>query len=87
MQEANVLENSTSPPFHWQQGCQRQTRILKRKKPMPSQLESQEKPPFDISKASETVAERRLERAAEESAEKAEKTEQRYDSEHDIFTK
>jgi len=54
---------------------------------MPDQLESRETPKFDISKASETVAEKRLDRAAEESAEKAEKTEQRYDSEHDIFTK
>jgi hypothetical protein len=54
---------------------------------MPDQLESHETPTFDISKASETLAEKRLDRAAEESAERAEKTEQRYDREHDIFTK
>ena len=34
-----------------------------------------------------TVEEKELDRIADEAAERAEKTEQRYDSEHDIFTK
>jgi hypothetical protein len=54
---------------------------------MPNQTENHDTPPRDVSNASGTAAEKRLDRAAEESAEKAEKTEQRYDSEHDIFTK
>ena len=41
----------------------------------------------DDSGDSKTVEEKELDRIADEAAERAEKTEQRYDSEHDIFTK
>lgn len=41
----------------------------------------------DNSKPAETQVEKRLDRAADEAAEKAEKTEQRYDRNHSIFTK
>ena len=54
---------------------------------MSNQIENQDKPKFDISKSSETQAEKRLERAADEAAEKAERTEQQYDEGHGIFTK
>jgi hypothetical protein len=54
---------------------------------MPSESDNKQTPKFDISQASETPAEKRLDRAAEESAEKAERTEQRYDQDHSIFTK
>jgi len=46
---------------------------------MPNEIDNQPTPKFDISQASETLAEKRLDRAAEECAEKAERTEQRYD--------
>jgi hypothetical protein len=54
---------------------------------MPNEIATGEDPKFDISKASETEAEKRLDRAAEEAAEKAEETEQNYDQGHGIFTK
>jgi hypothetical protein len=54
---------------------------------MSKPTENQEKPKFDISESSETQAEKRLERAADEAAGKAERTEQQYDQGHGIFTK
>jgi len=54
---------------------------------MSTQTDSQENPKLDVSKTSETQAQKRLDRAAEEAAEKGEKTEQRYDRDHNIFTK
>jgi hypothetical protein len=62
-------------------------RMNHRGKTMPNEIATGEDPKFDISKASETEAEKRLDRAAEEAAEKAEKTEQNYDQGHGIFTK
>ncbi len=54
---------------------------------MPNEIATEEAPKFDISKAPESEAVKRLDRAAEEAAEKAEKTEQNYDQGHGIFTK
>ena len=54
---------------------------------MPRESDNKQTPKFDISQALETPAKKRLDRAAEESAEKAERTEQRYDQDHSIFTK
>ena len=54
---------------------------------MPEQDKRQETPEFDISKASETLAEKRLDRATKEAAEKTGRTEQHYDQDHSIFTK
>jgi hypothetical protein len=56
-------------------------------KTMTHQTEKHDIPRLDVPVASETATEKRIDRAAEESAEKAGKTEQRYDREHDIFTK
>jgi hypothetical protein len=52
-----------------------QNKRLKRKKLMPNQPEHQDTPQLDVSNASEAAAEKRLDRAAEESAGKATKTE------------
>jgi hypothetical protein len=41
----------------------------------------------DPSKASETSEDKKLDHIADEAAERAGKTEQRYDENHDIFTK
>lgn len=41
----------------------------------------------DASNDSRTIEEKELDRIADEAAQRAEKREQRYDSEHDIFTK
>jgi hypothetical protein len=54
---------------------------------MSKQTENRDTPQLDVKKNSQIAEEKGLDRAAEESAEKAEKTEQRYDSEHDIFTR
>jgi hypothetical protein len=54
---------------------------------MPNESDNQNTPKFDIEKTSETQAEKRLDRAAEEAAEKAGKAEQSYDQDHNIFTK
>jgi hypothetical protein len=56
-------------------------------KTMANQIDSQETPKVDQSKTSETAADERLDRAAEESAEKAGRTERLYDRDHGIFTK
>jgi len=54
---------------------------------MANEINSPETLKIDQSKASETAADERLDRAAEEAAQKAGRTEQRYDSSHGIFTK
>jgi hypothetical protein len=54
---------------------------------MPDPTDDQKAPEFDITQASETLAENRLDQAADEAAEKAQRTEQRYDRDHSIFTK
>jgi len=54
---------------------------------MANQIDCQETPKVDQSKTSETAADERLDRAAEESAEKAGRTERLYDRDHGIFTK
>ncbi len=41
----------------------------------------------DSSKPSETSDDKKLDRIADDAAERAGKTEQRYDEDHDIFTK
>ena len=41
----------------------------------------------DASNDSRAIEEKELDRLADEAAQRAEKREQRYDSEHDIFTK
>jgi hypothetical protein len=41
----------------------------------------------DPSKTSETSDDKKLDRIADDAAERAGKTEQRYDEDHDIFTK
>jgi hypothetical protein len=53
---------------------------------MPEQTEDQESTALVDEIVSE-VAENRIERVAEEAAEKSSKTEQRYDTDHSIFTK
>jgi hypothetical protein len=54
---------------------------------MSTQAERTDAPMPENSKSVETPADKRLNRAAEEAAEKAGKTEQRYDRDHNIFTK
>jgi hypothetical protein len=61
-----------------------QTSVLS---PSKNERDNQQTPKFDMSQASETLAEKRLDRAAEESADKAERTERRYDQDHSIFSK
>jgi len=54
---------------------------------MPSLIDSPEIPNNDDHKKQDTAAQERLDRSADESSEQAQKTEQRYDQGHDIFTK
>lgn len=55
---------------------------------MPDTLGNTKKPtPKDPSKTSETSEDKKLDRIADDAAERAGKTEERYDQEHDIFTK
>jgi hypothetical protein len=55
---------------------------------MPSQTNNQDTPrQQDDSSASKTAKEKRLNRHADEAAKRAGKREQRYDQEHNIFTK
>jgi hypothetical protein len=54
---------------------------------MPNESDSQKMLEVNESKTVETLADERLDREAEDSAGKAERTEQRYDKSHDIFTK
>jgi hypothetical protein len=53
---------------------------------MGSRIDNTPEPQQDLS-ASETTTEKRLDRIADELAERAERTEQRYDQDNDIFTK
>ena len=52
-----------------------------------TKLTAKETPKVDQSKTSESAADERLDRAAEEAAEKAGRTERLYDRDHGIFTK
>jgi hypothetical protein len=60
--------------------------ILKGEKTMGSRIDNTPGPQEDLS-ASETTNEKQLDRIADELAERAERTEQRYDQDNDIFTK
>lgn len=54
---------------------------------MPEQFENPEATKLEDKTISDASAEKRIDRIAEKAAEKASKTEQRYDKEHDIFSK
>ena len=54
---------------------------------MPNQSEKSETPTPSDTKTLEKQVDKRLERDADEAAERALKTEQRYDKDHNIFTK
>lgn len=54
---------------------------------MTTQADNTNTPKQDSARPAETPDEKRLDRAADEAAEKAGKTEQRYDRDHNIFTK
>jgi hypothetical protein len=55
---------------------------------MPDTLENKGRPTKkDPSKPSETSDDKKLDRIADDAAERAGKTEQRYDEDHNIFTK
>jgi hypothetical protein len=61
---------------------------VKERKTMPSQTNNQDTPrQQDDSSASKTAKGKRLNRLADEAAKRAGKREQRYDQEHNIFTK
>ena len=53
---------------------------------MGSRIDNTPATQHDVS-ASETTNEKQLDRIADEVAERAERTEERYDQDHDIFTK
>jgi hypothetical protein len=54
---------------------------------MPDQVKPTETPMPDDAQTSEKSADKRLDSVADEAAGRALKTEQRYDKDHDIFTK
>jgi hypothetical protein len=54
---------------------------------MPNHTDTADMPGQDSSGAATTASETRLDRIANDAASQAAKTEQRYDMEHDIFTK
>jgi hypothetical protein len=54
---------------------------------MSNQADKTKAPEVDTSNTLETPADERLDRIADEAAQKAERTEKRFDSDHDIFTK
>jgi hypothetical protein len=54
---------------------------------MPEQFENSEATKLEDETISDATAEKRIERVAEKAAEKSTKTEQRYDSDHKIFSK
>ena len=54
---------------------------------MSIQADNTNKPKQDIPTPAETTEEKKIDRVADEAAEKAGKTEQRYDRDHNIFTK
>jgi hypothetical protein len=59
---------------------------LKRRKAMNSRTDNTPRQQDDLN-ASETTNEETLDRIADEVAQRAARTEQRYDQDHDIFTK
>jgi hypothetical protein len=54
---------------------------------MPEQFENQEATKLEDKTVSDASAQERINRVAEKAAEKASKTEQRYDKDHNIFSK
>ena len=54
---------------------------------MPEQFVNPEATKLEDETVSDATAEERIERVAEKAAEKSAKTEQRYDSDHSIFSK
>jgi hypothetical protein len=54
---------------------------------MRQQFENSEATKLEDEKLSDVTSEKRIERVADEAAEKSTKTEQRYDSDHNIFSK
>jgi hypothetical protein len=82
---------STSEQTLWPADCNprlnEQARPDSQERTMTIQADNTKKPVPDSSVPDETPAERRLDRAADEAAQKASKTEQRYDRDHNIFTK
>jgi hypothetical protein len=54
---------------------------------MSNQVDKTRAPEVDSTKTIETPADKRLDHIADEAAQKAERTEKRFDSDHDIFTK
>lgn len=54
---------------------------------MPEQFENSEATKLEDETVSKATAETRIERVAEKAAEKSTKTEQRYDRDHNIFSK
>lgn len=54
---------------------------------MPNLVDTPKTPNVDDHNTKETAARERLDRSAEDVAEQGEKTEQRYDENHDLFTK
>ena len=54
---------------------------------MPEQFENPEATKLEDKTVSDASAEKRIERVAKKAAEKASKTEQRYDKDHNIFSK
>jgi hypothetical protein len=54
---------------------------------MPEQFENQEATKLEDKTVSDASAQERINRVAEKAAERASKTEQRYDKDHNIFSK
>jgi hypothetical protein len=54
---------------------------------MPEQFENSKATELEDETISDAIAEKRIERMADKTAEKSTKTEQRYDSDHNIFSK
>ena len=54
---------------------------------MPKQFENPEARKLEDETVSDAAAEKRIDRVAEKAAEKAEKTEQSYDQDHEVFSK
>ena len=54
---------------------------------MPEQFENSEATKLEDETVSDATAEKRIERVADKAAEKSTKTEQRYDRDHNIFSK
>jgi hypothetical protein len=54
---------------------------------MPEQFENSEAKKQEDKTISDATAEKRVERVADKAAEKSTKTEQRYDADHNIFSK